>query len=132
MRIRLNSVPVGDQAHALAFYTERLGFVKKEDIPMGEFRWLTVVSPDDPEGAELVLEPTAFPPSKTYQAELYEAGIPCTAFEVDDIESEFKSLSDSGVHFKGEPTDAGGAIIAVFDDTCGNFIQIYQATGGSS
>lgn len=132
MRIRLNSVPVGDQDRALAFYTANLGFVKKEDIPMGEFRWLTVVSPEEPEGAELVLEPTGFPPSKTYQAELFEAGIPCTAFEVDDVEEEFESLSKSGVQFTGEPVDVGGAIIAVFNDTCGNLIQIYQATGAGS
>ena len=132
MRIRLSSVPVGDQERALAFYTEKLGFVKKEDIPMGEFRWLTVVSPDDPDGTELALEPTAFPPSKTYQAELYEAGIPCTAFEVEDIEAVFQSLSASGVRFKREPEEAGGVKMAVFDDTCGNLIQIYQATSSSS
>ena len=132
MKIRLNSVPVGDQGHALAFYTDKLGFVKKEDIPVGEFRWLTVVSPDEPDGTELALEPTAFPPSKTYQAALFEAGIPCTAFEVDDIEAEFKSLSAVGVRFTGEPADVGGTKIATFDDTCGNLIQIYQATGGDN
>ena len=132
MRIRLNSVPVGDQEHALSFYTEKLGFVKKHDIPAGEYRWLTVVSPDEPDGAELVLEPTAFPPSKTYQAELFDAGIPCTAFEVDDVESTHKMLSAAGVRFTGEPKDVGGTIIAVLDDSCGNLIQIYQATGSDS
>jgi len=126
MRIRLNSVLVGDQEKALRFYTDILGFQKKMDLPVGEFRWLTVVSPDEPEAAELVLEPNAFPAAAEFQVALYEAGIPMTAFQVDDIHHDFKHLTALGVEFRGEPTDAGGVAQAVFDDTCGNLIQLYQ------
>ena len=126
MRIKLNSVPVDDQAKALKFYTEILGFEKKADIPMGEFRWLTVVSPEAPDEVELLLEPNSNPASKTYQQALFEQGIPVTAFLVDDVQMEYERLSKSGVVFKSEPKSAGTAIIAVFDDTCGNLLQLYQ------
>ena len=126
MQIRLNSVMVDDQQKALAFYTDVLGFVKKEDIPLGEDRWLTVVSPEGPEEVELVLEPIRFDPAKTYQQALFEAGIPLTAFAVEDVPAEFENLVAKGVVFKAEPTDVGATVIAVFEDTCGNLIQIYQ------
>ena len=128
MRIRLNSVLVADQESALRFYTDILGFVKKADIPAGEYRWLTVVSPDEPDGAELVLEPNALPAAAAYQRSLCEVGIPSTALAVDDIEKEYERLTALGVVFTTKPTDTGGAIIAVFDDTCGNLVQIYQVT----
>ncbi len=127
MRIKLNSVLVEDQDKALSFYTERLGFVKKTDIPMGEFRWLTVVAEDDADGTELVLEPAAFPAAATYQKALYEAGIPQTALASSDVRAEYAKLVAAGVKFKSEPADAGGTILAIFDDTCGNLIQMYQA-----
>jgi catechol 2,3-dioxygenase-like lactoylglutathione lyase family enzyme len=126
VKIKLNSVLVQNQESALRFYTEVLGFTKKTDIPAGEFRWLTVVSPEEPNGTELLLEPNAHPASATYQRALVEAGIPLTAFAVDDIEKEYGRLRSLGVVFTGEPTDAGGAIVAVFEDSCGNLIQIYQ------
>ena len=126
MQIKLNSVLVSDQSKALAFYTEKLGFVKKQDIPMGEFRWLTVVSPDDPDGTELVLEPNALDVAKTYQAALYGQGIPFTAFEVDDLAAEHARLVQLGVTFISDPTDRGPVLLAVLDDTCGNLIQLYQ------
>jgi predicted enzyme related to lactoylglutathione lyase len=126
IKIKLSSVFVDDQAKALAFYTEVLGFVKKTDLPAGQFRWLTVVSPEEPDGVELVLEPNAHPAAKTFQQALVASGIPLTAFAVDDIEAEVQRLQDLGVAFVQEPTDAGGAVIAVFDDTCGNLIQLYQ------
>ena len=128
MKIKLNSVLVGNQDEALQFYTEVLGFEKKLDIPMGEFRWLTVVSKEDPEGTELVLEPNDFPAAQTYQIALFEAGIPLTAFEVDDIASEYERLGQLGVKFKSEPMDVGTAIMATFEDGCGNWLQIYQVT----
>ena len=126
MKIKLNSVIVNDQEKALRFYTETLGFEKAVDIPAGEYRWLTVVSPDDPEGAQVVLEPDAFPAAKTYQRALFEAGIPLTAFEVDGVDDEYRRLTGLGVHFTMEPTDMGGTKVAAFDDTCGNLIQIAQ------
>ena len=126
MKIKLSSVMVDDQEKALAFYTEVLGFKKKEDIPMGSVKWLTVVSPDGPDDIELLLEPMGFPPAKVYQKELFEAGIPSTAFAVGDIQSEFERLVKRGVVFKSEPTDAGPTKVAVFEDPCGNLIQIYQ------
>jgi catechol 2,3-dioxygenase-like lactoylglutathione lyase family enzyme len=126
MKIALTSVMVDDQAKARKFYTEVLGFVVSKDIPMGEFSWLTVISPEGPDGVELLLEPMGFPPAKTYQKALFEAGIPATAFAVDDIQSEFERLKELGVKFKQEPTKMGPVTIAVFDDTCGNFIQIFQ------
>lgn len=126
MKIKLNSVIVKDQAKALRFYTEVLGFVKKMDVPAGEFRWLTVVSPDEPDGTQVVLEPSAHPSSATYQDALFKSGIPLTAFEVDDIKAEYERLTALGVVFKSGPTDVGTAMIAILDDTCGNLIQIYQ------
>ena len=127
MKKRLNSVLVGDQEKALLFYTETLGFQKKTDIPVGEFRWLTVVSPEEPDGTELVLEPNAFPAAATWQQALVEAGIPATALEVDGINLEYERLTKLGVEFRSEPTDVGDVMIAVLDDTCGNLIQLYQA-----
>ena len=126
MKIKLSSVSVDDQGKALAFYTEILGFVKKQDIPMGSDRWLTVVSPEGPDDVELLLEPMGFPPAKTYQQALFEAGIPATAFAVSDVELEHRRLVELGVVFKTGPTDVGSTTIAVFEDTCGNLIQIYQ------
>jgi catechol 2,3-dioxygenase-like lactoylglutathione lyase family enzyme len=128
MRIRLTSVMVDDQDKALVFYTEKLGFRKKTDIPMGEHRWLTVVSPEDPDGTELVLEPMGFEPARDYQKALYHAGIPLTAFQVDDVDGEHKRLKDLGVTFSMAPTDMGPTRMAVLDDTCGNRIQIFQVS----
>ena len=127
MKIKLNSIMVDDQGKALRFYTEVLGFDKKEDIPVGEARWLTVVSPQAPDEAELVLEPNSNPAAKTYQRALFEQGIPLTAFAVEDIRSEYERLKESGVVFRSEPTSMGPVTLAVFDDTCGNLIQLYQA-----
>jgi predicted enzyme related to lactoylglutathione lyase len=126
MKIKLNSIAVENQDRALAFYTDVLGFKKSKDIPVGEFRWITVVSPEGPSDVELVLEPNANPAAKTYQEALFQGGIPCTAFEVDDIEAEVKRLKEAGVKFTIDPTSAGPVRIAVFADTCGNLIQIYQ------
>ena len=127
MKIRINSVLVDDQANALKFYTEVLGFKKKMDLPVGEFRWLTVVSPDEPNAAQLSLEPNVNPAAAAYQKALFEAGIPLTAFAVDNIQQEFDRLGRLGVTFRSEPVDVGTAVIAVFEDTSGNLIQIYQA-----
>jgi catechol 2,3-dioxygenase-like lactoylglutathione lyase family enzyme len=121
-------VLVENQDEALAFYTGVLGFVKKTDVPAGAFRWLTVVSPDEPEGVELVLEPNANPAAKTYQKGIFEQGIPLTAFAVDDIRKEYARLRARGVVFRTEPTEAGPVTIAVFEDTCGNLIQLYQVS----
>lgn len=130
MKISLASVSVGDQKAALAFYTEKLGFVKKTDIPMGDVSWLTVVSPEDPDGPELVLEPNAeYPAMKALKLALFEDGIPFTAFEVQDIDAEHERLASLGVRFTQNPTAGGGVKYAVLDDTCGNLIQIYQQTG---
>ena len=128
MKISLVSVSVGDQAAALAFYTDRLGFVKKNDIPMGDVSWLTVVSPEDPDGPELVLEPNAeYPAIKALKDALFKDGIPFTAFAVDDVDSEHIRLRDLGVRFTQDPVESDGFKFAVFDDTCGNLIQIYQS-----
>ena len=126
MRIRLNSIMVENQDKALKFYTEVLGFIKKHDVPVGEFRWITVVSPEGPDDLELVLEPNANPAGKTFQEALFEQGIPLTAFEVADLDAEFKRLRKLDVVFTREPMDAGPVTIAVFADTCGNLIQLYQ------
>lgn len=126
MRIRLVSVMVDDQAKALAFYTDVLGFVKKHDIPMGEFRWLTVVSPDGPEELELVIEPNVNPAARTFQSAMLEQGIPWTAFESDDVQADYERLKAKGVAFTKAPTTMGTTTIAVFADTCGNLIQIYK------
>jgi predicted enzyme related to lactoylglutathione lyase len=126
MKIQLNSVLVDDQDKALKFYTEVLGFVKSKDIPVGKFKWLTVVSPEGPDDVELLLEPNENPAAKTFQQTIHQQGIPLTAFAVDDIKNEFERMKKLGVQFKTEPTNVGPATIAVFDDTCGNLIQIYQ------
>jgi len=126
MKIQLNSIFVDDQDKALQFYTQVLGFVAKRDIPLGEARWLTVVSPEEPNHVELVLEPNSNPAAKTYQKALVAQGIPLTAFAVDDIQGEYARLKKLGVAFTMEPTNMGMTTIAVFDDTCGNLIQIYQ------
>ena len=126
MQIKLTSVMVDDQARALKFYTEVLGFVLSKDIPMGEYRWLTVVSPEGPGDIELLLEPMGFPPARVYQKALFEAGIPATAFSVDDIHKEFERMKALGVKFKQEPTKMGPVTISVFEDTCGNLIQMVQ------
>lgn len=126
MRIGLSSVMVDDQQKALAFYTEKLGFIKKADIPEGEYRWLTVVAPDGDDKVELVLEPLAFPPAKVYQEALFNAGISATAFISDDVHAEFNRLKAQGVSFRGEPAQMGTATVVVFDDTCGNLISIVQ------
>lgn len=126
MKIKLSSIVVDEQDKALKFYTDILGFVKKTDFPVGEFRWLTVVSPQGPEDIELVLEPNAHPAAKTYQEAIYKDGIPATAFAVEDIQQEYERLKKLGVRFTMEPTKTGGPTIAVFDDTCGNLIQLYQ------
>ena len=126
MRIKLSSIFVEDQGRALAFYTEVLGFVKKADVPAGPFRWITVVSPDGPGDLELSLEPNANPAARVFQEALFSQGIPLTAFEVDDLDAEHRRLRERGVLFAREPTDAGPVRIAVFADTCGNLIQLYQ------
>jgi catechol 2,3-dioxygenase-like lactoylglutathione lyase family enzyme len=126
MRIKLNSIMVDDQSKALKFYTEVLGFQKKHDIPVGEYRWITVVSPEGPSDLELALEPNANPAGKTFQQALFAQGIPATAFEVSDLAAEFARLTALKVAFTQEPTRAGPVMIAVFADTCGNLIQLYQ------
>lgn len=128
MRIKLNSIMVDDQDKALRFYTEVFGFVKKVEIPVGEYRWLTVVSPDGPNDLELSLEPNANPAGKIFQEAMFKQGIPITAFEVEDMAREFKRLKSLGVAFTQEPTKAGTVTIAVCADTCGNLIQLYQET----
>ena len=124
MKINLTSVLVDEQAKALRFYTEVLGFVKKEDVPLGEHRWLTVVSPDEPDGTELVLEPDEHPAARPFREALVADGIPFTSFAVDDVQREFERLKELGVHFTQEPTEMGPVTTAVLDDTCGNLIQI--------
>ena len=128
MKIVVTSVLVDDQEKALRFYTDVLGFVKKEDVPMGDARWLTVVSPQDREGTELLLEPDLHPAAKPFKAALVEDGIPYTSFGVDDVQGEFERMRDLGVRFTMEPLDIGPVTTAVFDDTCGNLIQIAQLT----
>jgi predicted enzyme related to lactoylglutathione lyase len=129
MKIQLSSVLVNDQAKALKFYTQVLGFVQKRDIPLGEARWLTVVSPEGPDNIELLLEPNSNPAAKTYQKAIFEQGIPLAAFAVADIQEEYARLKKLGVEFTMEPTDMGMTTAAIFNDTCGNLIQIYQVTG---
>lgn len=126
MRINIVSVMVDDQRAALRFYTETLGFQTKHDIPMGEFSWITLVSPEDPDGVELCLEPAAHPAAPPFRAALVEDGIPWTSFAVTDVQAEYEALSAKGVRFTQPPVDHGTVITAVFDDTCGNFIQIAQ------
>jgi catechol 2,3-dioxygenase-like lactoylglutathione lyase family enzyme len=124
MRINLASVLVDDQEKALRFYTDVLGFVKKHDIPVGEDRWLTVVSPQDPDGTELVLEPSSHPAVKPFKEALVADGIPYTSFAVDDVKAEYERMRGLGVRFTQEPVDMGPVTTAVLDDTCGNLIQI--------
>ncbi len=126
MKVRLTSILVDNQDKALKFYTEILGFIKKTEVPLGEHRWLTVVSKEEPDGVEVVLEPNSFPPAKTFQEALFNAGIPLTAFYVEDVEQEYQRLLSLGVSFSIEPTIMGPTKIAVLDDTCGNNIQIFQ------
>ncbi|GAA3899335.1 VOC family protein [Streptomyces lacrimifluminis] len=124
MRIHLTSVFVDDQDKALRFYTDVLGFVKKTEVPVGEDRWLTVVSPEDPAGTELLLEPSGHPAVKPYRDALARDGIPATAFAVDDVHAEYDRLRGLGVRFTQEPLEMGPVTTAVLDDTCGNLIQI--------
>ena len=126
MQITLVSILVEDQDRALTFYTSVLGFEKKHDIPMGQFRWLTVTSPEGAAGVELVLEPMAFPPARTYQKALFDAGIPATAFITKNISAEFQKLKALGVKFRGEPTSMGPVTVVPFEDTCGNLINLVQ------
>ncbi len=131
MKITLTSVCVDDQAKALDFYVGILGFIKKVDmeLPGGAGRWLTVVSPEAPEGVQLLLEPEGHPAVKTYKSALVKDGIPITSFEVDDVQKEYERLIGRGVSFTTKPVSAGPTTIAVFDDTCGNLIQIHQVPG---
>ncbi len=127
MKIHITSVFVDDQEKAERFYTDVLGFVKKHDVPLGEHRWLTVVSPDDPEGTELLLEPSGHPAVKPFKTALVQDGIPATSFAVDDVQAEFDRLRALGVRFTQEPLEMGTVTTAVFDDTCGNLIQIVHS-----
>jgi catechol 2,3-dioxygenase-like lactoylglutathione lyase family enzyme len=131
MRIKLTSVPIDDYDKALKFYTEIMGFEKKRDMPLGDgARWITVVSPEEPDGVELLLEPNAgYPAMKALKESLVKDGIPYTAFQVNDIQAEYERLKNLGALFTMEPTNMGAATAAVLDDTCGNLIQIYQVTG---
>lgn len=127
MRITLTSLMVEDQDEALRFYTEVLGFQKKQDFPVGEgFRWITVVSPEDPDGVALSLEPNSNPAAKTFQKAMFEQGIPMNSFEVKDIQAEYKRLRERGVAFTVEPTEAGPVTMAIFSDGCGNLLQMHQ------
>lgn len=126
MKIVVTSIFVQDQDKALEFYSEKLGFVKKEDVPVGKFRWITLVSPDNQGGTELLLEPNEHPAAKEYQKKIFAEGIPATMFGVMDIHKEYERLLEKGVKFTMEPTKMGEVTIAVFDDTCGNFIQMVQ------
>jgi catechol 2,3-dioxygenase-like lactoylglutathione lyase family enzyme len=129
VRINLASVLVDDQDKALSFYTNVLGFEKKTEVPLGEARWLTVVSPDEPDGTELVLEPDSHPAVRPFKAALVEDGIPYTSFAVDDVGAEFERLRAAGVRFTQEPVEMNGMTVAVLDDTCGNLIQIASQAG---
>ena len=131
MKIKLVSVSIDDYDKALKFYTEAMGFVLKRDIPLGDgARWITVVSPDEPNGTELLLEPNAnYPAMKALKESLVKDGLPFTAFEVSDIQNEYERMKKLGVEFTMEPTDMGSTTAAILNDTCGNLIQIYQITG---
>lgn len=126
MKVKLTSVMVDDQDKALKFYTEILGFMKKTEVPLGEYKWLTVVSKEEPDGVEVLLEPMGFAPAKIYQKALKDAGIPLTQFYVDNIQKEYERLEKLGVKFSMKPTQMGPVTIAVLDDTCGNNIQLVQ------
>jgi catechol 2,3-dioxygenase-like lactoylglutathione lyase family enzyme len=127
MRIKLTSIMVDDQDKALRFYTDVLGFRKKHDIPVGEYKWLTVTSPEGPDDLELALEPNGNPAGKAFQTAMFSQGIPLAAFETADIAHDYTRLRSMGVAFVREPTPMGPVTIAVFSDTCGNLIQLYQA-----
>ncbi|EFL36093.1 glyoxalase/bleomycin resistance protein/dioxygenase [Streptomyces viridochromogenes DSM 40736] len=127
MRIHITSVFVDDQEKARRFYTDVLGFVKKHDVPVGTDRWLTVVSPEDPDGTELLLEPSGHPAVQPYKTALVEDGIPAASFAVDDVRAEFERLRGLGVRFVQEPLEMGPITSAVLDDTCGNLIQIVHS-----
>jgi len=131
MKIKLTSVSIVDYDKALNFYTEVLGFVKKHDMPLGGgARWITVVSPEEPNGTELLLEPNAdYPAMKALKESLMKDGIPFTAFQIDDIQKEYDRLKNLGVEFTMEPTNMGTTTVAILNDTCGNLIQLYQITG---
>jgi catechol 2,3-dioxygenase-like lactoylglutathione lyase family enzyme len=126
MRIHVTSVYVDDQEKALDVYTRLLGFVRKTDVPAGEYRWLTVVSPEEPDGVELLLEPAAHPAARTFQQALFAEGIPLTSFAVDDVRAEVERLREKGVDIRQEPTPMGPVTVAAFADGCGNLIQIVQ------
>jgi catechol 2,3-dioxygenase-like lactoylglutathione lyase family enzyme len=126
MKITLTSIPVQNQERALAFYTEKLGFEKKEDTPMGEHRWLTVISPQGAEGVELLLEPLGFAPAKEYYNGLFEAGIPVAQFESDDLDAEIERMKACGVSFRGEPQEMDDVRFIIFEDTCGNLLCLTQ------
>jgi catechol 2,3-dioxygenase-like lactoylglutathione lyase family enzyme len=128
VRITLLSIIVQDQAHALAFYRDKLGFVLKDDVPAGEYRWITLASPQAPDGARISLEPVGYPWAQDYQKALKENGVPLTAFAVDDLEAEYKRLTAAGINFKGPPSPGDLAMpsMATFDDTCGNWIMLYE------
>jgi predicted enzyme related to lactoylglutathione lyase len=126
MKITLTSISVEDQERALQFYTQVLGFEKKHDISMGQYRWLTVTSAEGVSGVELVLEPLAFPPARVYQKALFEAGVPATAFMSSDITAEYQKLKSRGVKFRGEPKKMGPVTVVLFEDTCGNLINLVQ------
>jgi glyoxylase I family protein len=130
MKIQLVSIFVEDQDKALMFYTQVLGFIKKRDLPVGEYKWLTVVSPEGPQDIELVLEPNSNPAAKTFQKAIFEQGIPITIFAVADIQQEYARLKKLGVEFTMDPTNMGMTIMATFNDTCGNLLGIYQVTEG--
>jgi len=129
MRINLASVLVDDQEKALQFYTEVLGFMEKANVPLGEFRWITVVSPEDPDGTELLLEPDEHPAAKPFKNALVADGIPFTSFAVGDVQAEYERLRGLGVRFTQEPTNMGPVTTAVLDDTCGNLIQLAHRNG---
>lgn len=126
IKIHVTSVPVNSQDKALKFYTEKLGFIKKTEVPMGEHKWLTVVSPKEQNGVELLLEPMAFAPAQVYQKALKDAGIPYTSFAVENLTKEYERLTKAGVEFSMEPREMGPVKIAVLDDTCGNNIQLVE------
>ena len=128
MQVKFTSILVDDQEKALRFYTDVLGFEKMADLPVGEFRWLTVVSPEGMAGVEVVLEPVNFPPAAAYRKALYEAGMPVTAFISKDIQAEYHRLKERGVVFRGEPQNYGPITSVVFEDSCGNLINLVQPT----
>jgi catechol 2,3-dioxygenase-like lactoylglutathione lyase family enzyme len=129
VRINIAAVFVDDQDKALSFYTDVLGFEKKTEVPVGEDRWLTVVSPEEPDGTELLLEPDGHPAVRPFKTALVEDGIPYTSFAVDDANAEFERLQAAGVRFTQEPVEMNGVTVAVLDDTCGNLIQIASQAG---